>query len=552
MAQEVKYTLSLQDLLTGKLKQANEAANKFETTIGNAQSKLNSLGAAVGIAFSAAAVVAFGNKVFDVTRQVDALKVGLNQISGGRAEETFGYLTDFSNKLGVNLESAAKGYKTIGAAARGTALEGEQMKNIFEGVTEASAVFGLTAYETEGALLAISQMISKGNVSAEELRGQLGERLPGAFQISARAMGVTTMELGKMMEKGELAATDFLPKFANQLRQEVSGGLPAAMNGLNAELARSENAMFLLQQQIGNDLRPAFVSILEGVQSFTSAIKEAWEWGVRNKDTFVTIGKVLLDVAVGVGVVVGAYKLYQATLVIQYAWMMRTFIAESLLHTAKMTLAGGTGILTAAQTALNAAMAANPIGLLITAIAAVAAGVVYAYQRFATFRGVVWATWAVIKEFASIVTDIFTGLAKTIKGVLTFNPEMIKDGATQTIAAYRDTAYRLGKAAKEGYEAGVADFNKPEFTAGKGNGLENAVTAPKTNKGATGANAATTKEPRSATGQKSVTISVTIGNLIKDFSVKTTNIQEGAGKVREMVAQALLSATNDSQILAGQ
>jgi hypothetical protein len=45
---------------------------------------------------------------------------------------------------------------------------------------------------------------------------------------------------------------------------------------------------------------------------------------------------------------------------------------------------------------------------------------------------------------------------------------------------------------------------------------------------------------------------VTIGSLIKDFTVKTTNIQEGASKVREMVAQTLLSATNDSQILAGQ
>lgn len=552
MATEVKYTLSLQDLLTGKLNQANDSANKFESTIGNVQTKLNGMAAAVGVAFSAAAVIAFGNKVFDVTRQVDALKVSLNQISGGQAEQTFEYLTDFSNKLGVNLESAAKGYKTIGAAARGTSLEGENLKNIFESVTEASAVYGLTAYETEGALLAISQMISKGTVSAEELRGQLGERLAGAFQIASRAMGVTTAQLGKMMEKGEVVATDFLPKFAAQLRQEVAGGLPAAMTGLNAELARSQNQMFLLQQQIGNDLRPAFVAILEGVQGLIGAFKDAWEWGGKNADVLKTLG-------VAVGVATGAYVAYRlavlGSIAIQGIQTAVTYIqiaAMYTLGTSYETAGVATKLLAAAQYGLNAAFAANPIGLVITAIAALAAGIYYAYQRFGVFRGVVWATWGVLKEFAAIVTDIFTGLATTIKGVLTFNPEMIKDGATQTIAAYRDAAYRIGRAAKEGYEAGMADFNK-----GQGDGLENAITkqnynAPKTTKGATPATTATVKEPKSATGQKNVTINVTIGNLVKDFTVKTTNIQEGASKVREMVAQTLLSATNDSQLLAGQ
>ena len=57
----------------------------------------------------------------------------------------------------------------------------------------------LSAYESEGAFKALEQMLSKGKVSAEELRGQLGERIPGAFQIAARAMGMTTSELDKFM-----------------------------------------------------------------------------------------------------------------------------------------------------------------------------------------------------------------------------------------------------------------------------------------------------------------------------------------------------------------
>lgn len=66
----------------------------------------------------------------------------------------------------------------------------------------------------QGAFLALGQMISKGKVQAEELRGQLGERLPGAFQLAAKAMNMTTAELDKFMADGKLTAEELLPKLA--------------------------------------------------------------------------------------------------------------------------------------------------------------------------------------------------------------------------------------------------------------------------------------------------------------------------------------------------
>ena len=84
---------------------------------------------------------------------------------------------------------------------------------------------GLSADDTRGALRALEQIVSKGTVSAEELRGQLGERLPGAFQIASRAMGVTTQELGEMLQRGEVLVEDLLPKLAKELRSSVAEGL---------------------------------------------------------------------------------------------------------------------------------------------------------------------------------------------------------------------------------------------------------------------------------------------------------------------------------------
>src|SRR5690606_22603244 len=51
-------------------------------------------------------------------------------------------------------------------------------------------------------------------VQAEELRGQLGERIPGAFATAARAMKVTEVELNAMLKRGEVLAVDLLPRMA--------------------------------------------------------------------------------------------------------------------------------------------------------------------------------------------------------------------------------------------------------------------------------------------------------------------------------------------------
>ncbi|OOZ37448.1 hypothetical protein BOW51_02585 [Solemya velesiana gill symbiont] len=103
---------------------------------------------------------------------------------------------------------------------------------------------GLSAADTSGAIRAVNQMISKGTVSAEELRGQLGERLPGAFQIAARAMKVSTEDLGKMLEQGELMADEFLPRFGRQIRQELGGQVESATKRAAASFQRMGNAWF--------------------------------------------------------------------------------------------------------------------------------------------------------------------------------------------------------------------------------------------------------------------------------------------------------------------
>jgi len=217
-----------------------------------------------GIAGSTEKVVELGMSFEKLSKQLE-FATGSAQ-SGMQAMD---FVRELAGRLGLDIESAAQGFAKLAASARGTALDGQEARNAFEAIATASRVMGLSTEETNGALLALSQMISKGKVSAEELRGQLGERLPGAFQVAARAMGVTTGELDAMLKSG-LAVEEFMPRFSRQIMQEMGGAAEGAANSLSAAVNRMGNAWteFLLtvansgpMQEAGhavNDLMSAF------------------------------------------------------------------------------------------------------------------------------------------------------------------------------------------------------------------------------------------------------------------------------------------------------
>ena len=172
--------------------------------------------------------------------QFDQIQKTLDFATGSTeaGAEAFRFASGEARRLGLDLRATAKSYAQFSAAAKGTNLEGAMSNKVFSSVAQAAAVLQLSADDTRGALRALEQMISKGNVQAEELRQQLGERLPGAFQYAARAMGVTTQELNDMLENGEVLADDLLPKLADELDRTFGPNVAAAADSLKASLQR--------------------------------------------------------------------------------------------------------------------------------------------------------------------------------------------------------------------------------------------------------------------------------------------------------------------------
>ena len=211
----------------------------------NAKSVKDALGA-IGATFSVAAIVvglkSLATAMIDAQSQTDRFRSSMASIAGeSNVARELEFVRTTARSLGIDLQTTADAYVKLAASSRGTAIAGEETRAIFTAVSKAATTLGLSSEETNGALLAISQMMSKGTVSAEELRGQLGERMPGAFQIAARAMGVTTTELGKMLEQGQVIADDFLPKFAKQLELELGEGAVKASESAGRAMTRLKN-----------------------------------------------------------------------------------------------------------------------------------------------------------------------------------------------------------------------------------------------------------------------------------------------------------------------
>jgi tape measure domain-containing protein len=199
----------------------------------------------------------FAKASLAVAANMEALQQQTNFAVGGKKEGAiaFNELRSQSERFGLNRQATIEQGSSFLATTRGTSAEGEQSLKILESLNQAARVYNLTIDAQGRAQVALQQIVSKGVVSQEELRGQLSEAIPGAAQTAARAYGVTVQELNKMIAAG-LDGSEFVQKFASQLGSETAGGLASALNTTQAASSRFENSMLNLQEATGKALLP--------------------------------------------------------------------------------------------------------------------------------------------------------------------------------------------------------------------------------------------------------------------------------------------------------
>ena len=172
-----------------------------------------------------------------------------------------------AERLGIEFGVLSDTYTKFAIATQGTNLAGAETRRIFISVAEASRVNNLSMAQLVGVLRAVEQIANKGVFQMEELRQQLGDRLPGAINILAAGLGVTTEVLSAMLETGEVGA-DRLSDFADELDRRFGGQLARSLLLSEAAIGRFSNAVFGLRRVIGQgEFQEGFIRLLNGLSA---------------------------------------------------------------------------------------------------------------------------------------------------------------------------------------------------------------------------------------------------------------------------------------------
>ena len=268
IAAEVRRMSRQLDAATSSQQRFNNAQQRAGRSGGRLLSNLVAIRTALFGLGSVAAI----RSILDIERAFERAEQRLAFASGAeRAVENLAFVRAEADRLGRAFLVSAENAARVFAAGRSVFDDDSGLQSLVTGVLEASAALNLTGQDTAGIFQALDQVISKGKVSAEELRRQMGDRLPGAFIIAADAIGVTTKELDEMLKKGELVSEAFLPLFATQLRLEFFESALDNADSVTARLGRLTTQFQDLQRSISQGLAPALLDVGEGLLSLASS-----------------------------------------------------------------------------------------------------------------------------------------------------------------------------------------------------------------------------------------------------------------------------------------
>ena len=189
-------------------------------------------------------------------------------------ESAIAQVESLSKQFAIPQEIITRQFTKLAASVIGAGGTLEDTEKTFKGVAAGIRGTGGSLQDLESALVATSQVFSKGKVSAEELRQQIGERLPGAFTLFAQSLNMTPAQLDKALEDGKVTLQDF-GKFAELLFARFGKSAEAIVNSPAAAGDRLQTSLSKLSENIGKLLAPIGAAFQNTFAAIVIAINEA-------------------------------------------------------------------------------------------------------------------------------------------------------------------------------------------------------------------------------------------------------------------------------------
>ncbi|EEW1817643.1 tape measure protein [Escherichia coli] len=282
-----------------------ETLSKFNKTTSKNNHSEN---ASNGLDVLASSAIKAGTAIYTFQSALAAyqrvMEIGLQRASAERSidfvfDKDAGQVKEFTKSLaqttGLDIAELQSQFAGFGASAKESmGIQGSE--ELFRNMIGYSRLMGRSEEEIKRALTALSQMAGKGQVMAEELKGQLAEAVPGMVQVFAKATGRNEQELFDAMKKGALKSADTLQKVTQELNKQITakGGWKAISESTQAQLGNLKNSW-------NTTLDSIFRGSENGLQDFTRSLTTLLNaLGGSGKSLGESLGSLMSDMSSGV------------------------------------------------------------------------------------------------------------------------------------------------------------------------------------------------------------------------------------------------------------
>lgn len=552
MDNKTEYIISLKDLFTDKVNNAERAAAGLETRAGSLQGTIARIGATLGIA-------AMAKGIFDAGTNMESLNVSLKTMLGSKeeADKLVAQMVDFASTTPFQqseVQTAGKQLLAYGIEAKNIIPTLRQLGDVSAGlgqpIGDIAYLYGTIKTQGKAMTVDIKQFANRGIPIYEEL---------------AKVTGKYGAALQKYIEDGKIGFPQIQKAFENM------SGAGGKFAGLTSELAKTTGGQWSnmkdtieqLAVTIFKELQPAINWFIKAVSALIGYIKSLIEFIKQHSTVFKT-----LVVAILVGV--AAMYAWRAAIVIARAVTGAMFLVDMIKYIAStqgMTFA--TAAWTVAQESLNVAMTANPIGIVIAAVAALAAGIYLVINNYEELE----------KQYEQRINkNLAQATDDETKAVLDLAAAYEKQGLKKQEAQDRalmierkqmqleyDRAKQQTELAKNALskspgvgmvEEQLQDAYRQKLEAQnvaavKRNALFAKGIFDSTNAGVKPGDVKIDAGTNSVKANTHNIITINIDKLIEKFTITTATMGESVGSIKEQVVKAMIEAVNDSQIIAG-
>ena len=505
---------------------------QLDNAVNGVKGSLISMGGALGIAFGAAGVAMFAQKVVSAGTIVEDATTGLTTLlkDAGAAAMVVNNTMEDATKTPFAFEGLLSGNKALISAGASAKQAREDVLNLGNAI----AATGGGDVELQRMVINMQQIKNTGQATAMDIK-QFGFAGINIYKVLADATGKSMAQVKNMSVSYETLTMAL--KKAHEQGGIYYKGLENMAQNTSVRISNVGDALFQKMNSVFVELKPVIDSVLNASLAIISAVGG----GLLKIISFIKQHITLVSFLIGTYV---AYKgIMLGLLAVEkmiVAWKGISAVATQVLIGWDLARAEGMGVVTAAQWALNAAMNANPIGLIVLGIAALIAGVMALVNHFGSLGNAVKQVWEIMKAFVVGVAKAYWGLGEVLAGAFTFNPALIKKGLSDTVVAVKGAVTEISAAWNNTGAKAVGKTNIPGKDIKGKAGVAGAVGA-----------SATAAPKTKAEGQKNINIHIAYNaSLIDNFTISTTNIKEGLGSLKDKVSAILVGATHDALIVA--